>query len=97
MSKQLRSITVRELLEQLEEFNEAGYGEHKVVFAYNANDHWRTPIAATIEGTEEGEITYSEYHQTYKQICSEEADELREFSDEEDAENVIFLNCGVNY
>lgn len=72
MTRQLTSITVAELIAELEQYNP----NTKVVFSYNYGDHWNTEIAGTIGPyeTEEVKVKWSGYHRKFKVIDEESED-----------------------
>jgi hypothetical protein len=74
------SITVRELIEQLENFDP----ETQVLFAYNYGDYWRTEVAEEIREVEMISVEYSDYHQMQKIVDDEP-------KSEENVTNVVIL------
>jgi hypothetical protein len=61
-------MKVSELIEQL------GYmdADAEVHFSYNYGDHWRTQVAPTVGGVEEGVVEYSSYHSMHKIVDDED-------------------------
>jgi hypothetical protein len=55
-------MTVRELIENLQ-----GYDPNtEVVFAYPANDYWRTTVCQDVTELDTLDLPYSEYHQKFR-------------------------------
>lgn len=63
-----RSMTVSELIEELQYLERDGKGELEVKFAYNYGDHWRTQVAEDVKEVTEQLVTYSDYHSMDKVI-----------------------------
>ena len=76
-----RSMTVGELREQLERFDD----DSIVMLAYTASDYWRSPIATRIEDVEESEVFYTDYHG-----CAQEVDRDKD-DDGEDTVRVVVI------
>ena len=76
------TMTVRELIEHLEEFD----GDTKVVKSYPSGDYWKTEIAQGISEGEMKVVEYTDYHRTLKVTDDDEAAE-----DDETSANVLVL------
>lgn len=61
MAKQLVSLTVGELIEQLQNFDE----DLPVVFSYTYGDHWSTIVLGEIGQVEEEVADWSDYHEQF--------------------------------
>lgn len=57
----LESLTVRELIEQLQAFPP----DMPVVLSASARDYWRTTLALSVSEVSEAEVTYSGYHEEF--------------------------------
>jgi len=55
-------MTVKDLIAKLEGMDP----DLEVRFAYCYGDHWNTEVADEVEEVEEGEVSWSAYHQTYR-------------------------------
>lgn len=77
-------FTVRELIEQLENCDP----DLPVFFAYPAGDYWKNTLAGSVENLEEKQITWSEYHRTFK-VPSEDRD--MDDEEKEDAVDAVVL------
>ena len=53
-----RGMTVGQLRERLKRFDDNA----KVLVAHTASDYWRSPIAENIDGVEETEVKFTDYH-----------------------------------
>ena len=81
-------MTVGELKEQLEGFDE----KTEVVFSYPSGDYWNTTVAKDIDDVEEGSVTYSAYHNTYKVLNDDDLyDEDGEEIIDEDYKKVVII------
>lgn len=69
--KALPSMTVGELKELLEQFDD----ELPVLFSYNYGDHWNTTVAGTISSADTGKVCYSSYHRMNKVVDGEDEEE----------------------
>lgn len=76
-----RCMTVGELRKELERFDD----DTVVLLAYTASDYWRSPIATRVEGVEETEVFYTDYHQ-----CAQEVDRDKD-GDDEDTVSVVVI------
>ena len=56
-------LTVRDLLEQLQDQVNSGNGDMAVHVAYNSGDYWRTEVAPSAFCADVLEVEYSSYHQ----------------------------------
>lgn len=63
-----RSMTVSELIEELQYLERADKGDLEVKFAYNYGDHWRTQVAEGVKEVTEQMVTYSDYHSMDKVV-----------------------------
>jgi hypothetical protein len=63
-------MTVRELIEMLEDFNE----NDEVMVSHIAHDYWRTPVAGRIDSVEDAVVDHSSYHNCFKVVEEEEAE-----------------------
>lgn len=66
-----RSVTVGELIEQLQDFD----AKLPVVFAYNYGDHWNTEVAEVVREADEGSIVWSDYHRQPKTVDESDDDD----------------------
>ena len=61
-----RTMTVQELIENLQYLKEE-YGEDtEVMFSYTYPDYWRSQVADTISEVDMKAVTYSDYHRKHK-------------------------------
>jgi len=64
----VNSLTVKELIELLQEFSDeqSGNEELPVVFAYNYGDHWHTEVLGEVNQVQEEVAEWSSYHEMFK-------------------------------
>ena len=79
-------MKVAELIEQLKYMDQ----DADVHFSYNYGDHWRTQVAPTVDGVEEGVVKYSDYHSMDKLM--DESDMYEEEGDFEGTRRVVVLS-----
>ena len=81
-----RCITVADLKQALEEYPD----DMPVLFAYRANDHWGTEIAAAItDEPERVKVTWSGYHNTAKAVRPDHSRDENDYEGEEMEEVLI--------
>ena len=73
MPRRQQSMTVGELIEQLQEFD----SNMPVKFSYDYGDYWHTEVAPNIQNVETRYIKYSSYHHM-DMIDKEENDDIVE-------------------
>jgi hypothetical protein len=87
-------MNVSQLREMLQDLETEGYGETEVKFAYNYGDHWRTQVAADVDGCAAQYVMHSAYHSMDKVVDQddvEEEDEDGNFAPNPNAREVIVL------
>ncbi len=62
-------MTVKELIKSLLDFN----GDTEVQFSYFYGDHANTEVSDPIEIVAEGNIQWSEYHNTFKVLTEDDS------------------------
>jgi hypothetical protein len=70
LSKNIKTMTVGELKQYLEEFPDSA----KVVFAYPSGDYWHTELIGEINYAEYASVKYTEYHRCFKVMDTEDED-----------------------
>jgi len=94
MTEQLSTMTVGEMIERLQEFDE----NTPVVFSYEYGDYWRNICANTAgrDDVDEGEVEWSNYHNSWK--LSKDSDEFEDGEDAEgDDERQVAVVIGPKY
>lgn len=61
-------MTAQDIINELQQFPP----DTPVHFAFPSGDHWHTTLARGVKAIEEGEITYSQYHEEYRLLDEEE-------------------------
>lgn len=89
-----RSMTVSELIEELQYLERDGKGELEVKFAYNYGDHWHTQVAEGVSEVAEQLVTYSDYHSMDKVIDLDYETEEEELLDRADPANRAVIILG---
>lgn len=70
-----KTMTVQELIENLEYFKEEYGAGTEVMFSYTASDYWRTELAQNISDVDLKAVAFSSYHRTDKIVDLEDYDE----------------------
>ena len=73
-------MTVRDLIEHLEQFDD----NQEVQIGYPSGDYWNTVVCSSITEVEERTVEYSDYHRKNK--ISDDS-----YEDDEDYTNVVVL------
>jgi hypothetical protein len=66
-------MTVSELISLLQQENP----DADVHYAHGSGDHWRTTLCPTVDKVDEGFITFTDYHRTFKLIEDQDEDDVR--------------------
>lgn len=79
MSKEMeramhQGLTLRELIDELEDIAIAEGDDIKVAFSYNYGDYWKTQVAQSITRVEIDNLEYSSYHNMPKIADEEDKD-----------------------
>jgi predicted chitinase len=75
-------MTVGQLKMLLENYDD----EAKILVAHTASDYWRSPIARNIDGIEETQVKFTDYH-----TCAQELDGGDDDEDDYRGETIIVL------
>ena len=67
-------MTVNELIEELKQMSQDGFGESEVHFAYDYGDYWHTKVAPKVSNVETEKIEHSEYHRMPKLMLDEDGE-----------------------
>lgn len=70
-----KTMTVQELIENLQYLKEEYGADTEVMFSYTYPDYWRSQVADTISEVDMQAVTYSDYHRTNKIVDLEDYDE----------------------
>lgn len=86
------SLSVDDLIAELQNLSDRGLGDHPIVIARQSNDYWRTVVCDQITDVsmETIQMEWSEYHRTVKVIDmnSDGFDEEELFGDFEDEDEL---------
>ena len=89
MTEQLNTMTVGELIESLQGFDE----NTPVVLSYQYGDYWRSICANTVgrDDIDEGEVEWSGYHETWKLSKDDGEFEDGEYAEDDDKRQVAVV------
>lgn len=85
------SLTVRELITQLEQFGD----DMEVRFTYNYGDYWKTTVAADVRNVDTGHVKHSDYHQMDAVVDMNEEQQMLDEAREEDPDQDYKMNPAI--